>query len=70
MQRLGKNITEAMNKHETIPKLLDTSFSMRSMLYQEKQAILSSQNVLLLNCVPVVPVQFRYLPSSGFGATW
>jgi hypothetical protein len=35
-QRLGKNVTAAINTHATIEELLDTSFSMRSVSYQGK----------------------------------
>jgi hypothetical protein len=42
-QRLGKNVTAAMNTHATIAELLGASFSMRSVSYQGKYAISSSQ---------------------------
>jgi hypothetical protein len=35
-QRLGKNLTAAINAHATIEELLDASFSMRSVSYQRK----------------------------------
>jgi hypothetical protein len=47
-QRIGRNVTEVRNTHGTIEELLDTSFSMRSVSYQRKQAISSSQNFFLL----------------------
>jgi hypothetical protein len=34
-QRLGKNVTAATNKNATLDKLLDESFSMRSVSYQK-----------------------------------
>jgi hypothetical protein len=34
-QRLGKNVTAAMNTHATT-EMLDTSFSMRSVPYERK----------------------------------
>jgi hypothetical protein len=46
MQRLGKKITAATNTHAAIEDLFDTSLSMRSMSYQGKEAIGSSQNFL------------------------
>jgi hypothetical protein len=35
-QRLSKNVTEAMNAQERVEKLLDSSFSMRSLTYEGK----------------------------------
>jgi hypothetical protein len=35
-QRLGKNVTAAINTHATIEELLDASFSMQSVWYQKK----------------------------------
>jgi hypothetical protein len=45
-QRLGKNITAATNTHVTIKELSDGSFTKRSVLYEGKWAISSSQNFL------------------------
>jgi hypothetical protein len=38
-----KNVTATTNTHATIEELLEASFSMRSVPYQEKYAISSSQ---------------------------
>jgi hypothetical protein len=35
-QRLGKNVTAAMQTHATLEELLDAPFSMRSVKYQRK----------------------------------
>jgi hypothetical protein len=40
-QRLGKNVDEATNSYTTTKDLLDASFSMRSVSYQRKRAILT-----------------------------
>jgi hypothetical protein len=45
-QRLGRNVTAVTNTYATIEELLDASFSMRSVSYQGKQAISSSQSFL------------------------
>jgi hypothetical protein len=45
-QRLGKNITAAMNTYPTIEELLDGSFSMLPVSYERKYTISSSQNFL------------------------
>jgi hypothetical protein len=39
-QRLGKNVTAATNTHATIEELLGASFSVGSMSYEGKEAIL------------------------------
>jgi hypothetical protein len=44
-QRLSRTVTEVTNRHATT-ELLDPSFSMWPMSYQEKHAISSSQNFL------------------------
>jgi hypothetical protein len=44
-QRLGRNVTAVTNTHATIKELLDASFSMWPVSYQEKYS--SSQNFLL-----------------------
>jgi hypothetical protein len=44
-QWFGKDVTATMNTHTTTQELLDTSFPMRSMLYQEKYVLSSSQNL-------------------------
>jgi hypothetical protein len=49
-QRLRKNVIAATNTHATIDESLDASSSMRSVLYQGKYAISSSQNVLFPEC--------------------
>jgi hypothetical protein len=49
-QWLGRNVIAVTNTHATIEELLDTSFSMRSLSYQETLAISSSQNVLFPFC--------------------
>jgi hypothetical protein len=54
-QRLGKNLTVAMNTHATIEELLDASFSMRSVSCEEKVAISPSHNFLLY-----MPILFKY----------
>jgi hypothetical protein len=46
-QRLGRNVTAVTNTQATTEELLDASFSMLPVSYQGKQAISSSQNVLL-----------------------
>jgi hypothetical protein len=46
-QSLGKHVPSAANTKATIEEFLDASFSMRSVSYQTKQAISSSQNFLL-----------------------
>jgi hypothetical protein len=43
-QRLGKNVTAAMNIHATIEELSDASFPMRFVSHQRKYAITFSQN--------------------------
>jgi hypothetical protein len=48
-QRLGRYVTAVTNTHATIEELLDTYFSMRSVSYQGKWAISSSQNFLFQN---------------------
>jgi hypothetical protein len=45
-QRLGKDVTAATNTHATIEEMLDASFSTRSVSYQRKYVIGSSQNFL------------------------
>jgi hypothetical protein len=50
-QWLRKNITPVMNTQPTKEELSDASFSMRSVSYQGKQAISSSQNFLYNNRV-------------------
>jgi hypothetical protein len=45
-QRLGKNVIAATKAHE-IEEFFATPFSMRSVSYQGKEAISSSQNFLL-----------------------
>jgi hypothetical protein len=47
-QRHGKNVRAATNTHVTIEELLDASFSVRSVSYQRKVDISSSQNFLLV----------------------
>jgi hypothetical protein len=47
-QRLSRNVTAVTNAHATIEELLDTSFSMRSVSYQGKWAISSSENFLFV----------------------
>jgi hypothetical protein len=41
-QRLGKHFTEVTNTHATIKEVLDLSFSMRSVSYKGKYAIINS----------------------------
>jgi hypothetical protein len=48
-RRLDKNVTAATNTHATIEELLDASFSMLSVSYQGKYAIVSSQIFLFQN---------------------
>jgi hypothetical protein len=47
-QRLGRNVTAVTNTHTTIEELVHASFSMRSVSYQGKEAISSSQNFIYL----------------------
>jgi hypothetical protein len=43
-QRVGRNVTTAMNTHATVEKFLDTSFYRRPVLYQKNEGC-SSQNL-------------------------
>jgi hypothetical protein len=36
-QRLGKNVTAAMNTHESVGGLLEAPFSIQSMSYEKKR---------------------------------
>jgi hypothetical protein len=45
-QRLGKHVSTATNTQEIIGDLLDAPFSMRTVSYQGKYVISSSQNSL------------------------
>jgi hypothetical protein len=49
-QRLGENITAATNTRTTIEAFLDMSFYVRSVWYQGKYEISSSQNFLFIFC--------------------
>jgi hypothetical protein len=60
MQQLGKNVIAAMNTQATIKELLDATFSMRSVSYQEKYAIISCQNFLFL---PTTLIPFFFPPA-------
>jgi hypothetical protein len=52
-QWLDRNVTTVTNTHATIEELLDASFSMWSVSYQGKLAIISSQNFLFIHSVIV-----------------
>jgi hypothetical protein len=45
-QRLSRNVTVVTNTQATIEELLEASFSMWPLSYEEKKAIISSQNFL------------------------
>jgi hypothetical protein len=66
-QRLGINITAAMNTHVTIEELLDASFSMRSVSYQRKVGDSFFQELFVL----VVFIKLCHIKEStsieGFG---
>jgi hypothetical protein len=49
-QRLGKNVTAAMNTYATIQDLLDASFSVRSVSYQRKVGDQFFPELLVISC--------------------
>jgi hypothetical protein len=49
-QRLDKIFSASMNKQATLKELLNTSFCARSMQYEGKYGISSSQNFFLYSC--------------------
>jgi hypothetical protein len=62
-RRVGKNVTATTSIHATIDELLNVSPSMRSVLYQRKQAIRSWRNVLFfffheITQMSTVPTEF------------
>jgi hypothetical protein len=59
-QRLGKHVTAATNTHATIEEMLDASFSIRSVSYQGKYAISSSQNFLFVGYVTMLSASTIY----------
>jgi hypothetical protein len=67
-QRHSKNFIAVTNTHATVEKLLEASFSMRSVSYQGKQANNSSEKFLFIFPFFFLPYLFQHLSSIIFGS--